>query len=78
LPPSSGAIADRMKAIHLQTELNVSRVRRAEAQRRQSLHDAIIEQRFTPKWPSAVRARSPSLDARDDARGAAQGGSADL
>ena len=56
-----------MKAIHLMTELNVSRVRRAEAQRRQSLHDAIVEQRFTPKWPSAVRARSPSLDAREAA-----------
>ena len=56
-----------MKTIHLQTELNVSRVRRAEAQRRQSLHDAIVGQRFTPKWPSAVRARSPSLDAREAA-----------
>ena len=65
--PSSGAIADGMKTIHLQTDLNVSRVRHAEAQRRQSLHDAIVEQRFTPKWPSAVRARAPSLDAREAA-----------
>jgi len=57
------AIADSMKAVHQQTDLKVNIVRTREADRRRCLHDAIVEQRFAPKWPSAVRTAQPSLEA---------------
>ena len=64
------AIADEMKSLHHQTDLNVSRVRRAEAEYRQSLHDSVVQQRFEPKWPSAVRAHASPRRTRSVASGA--------
>jgi len=55
------ALTDRMKAAHLQTELRVSQVRRQDSDRRQAMHDAIVQQRFEPKFKSSVAAKQPSL-----------------